>query len=342
VVTPAPAGARLADVARAAGVGTSTVSRVLNGDPSVSIRPETRERIVAAATRLNYRPNAFARGLKLARTMTLGMVIPNLAYPVNAEIIRGAERRAAAEGYVMVLADAEEFLQSGDAYRRLLLERRVDGLLIASATSSESFLAQLARQNLPFVLVNRRVPRVAPWIVVDDAGGMRLAVEHLVELGHRRIAHVAGPHDVDTARRRAVGFRSGLRAAGLPVSARLIVETSLDEEGGYRATRELLGLPRAPTALTVWSLAAAVGALAAAKQLGVSVPGELSIVAFHDAPLASYLDPPLTTVRMPLAELAERSVEQLLQLIAGRPVGSLVIDTPPVLVERSSTGPVPA
>src|SRR3989440_3291506 len=173
---------RLADVARAAEVGTSIVSRVLNGDPTVSIRPETRVRIETAARELNYRPNAFARGLKLQRTMTLGMVIPNLAYPVNAEIIRGAERRAAAAGYVMVVADADEFLQSGEAYRRLLLERRVDGLLIASATTSERFLAELSRQGLPFVLVNRRVPHVGPSVTVDDVDGMRLAVEHLVGL----------------------------------------------------------------------------------------------------------------------------------------------------------------
>jgi LacI family transcriptional regulator len=331
--------ARLADVACAAGVGTSTASRVLNGDPSVSIRPETRERIVGAARRLNYRPNAFARGLKLARTMTLGMVIPNLAYPVNSEIIRGAERRAAAAGYVTVVADAEEFLQSGEAYRRLLLERRVDGLLIASATTSERFLAELARQDLPFVLVNRRVPHVGPSVTVDDAGGMRLAVEHLFGLGHRRIAHVAGPRDADTARRRAAGFRAGLRAAGLRLSPELAVHTTLDEEGGFHAAESLLALRSPPTAITVWSLASAVGALAAAKRAGAAVPERLSIVAFHDAPLAAYLDPPLTTVRMPLAEMAERSVECLLRLIAGEPATSTVIETPPALVVRSSTGP---
>src|SRR5947208_13417343 len=142
--------ARLADVAREAGVGTSIASRVLNGDPTVTIRKETRDRILLAARELNYRPNAFARGLKLARTTTLGMVIPNLAYPVNAEIIRGAERRAAGEGYVMLLADAEEFDQAGEAYQRLLLEGRVDGLLIASASMSEGVLKELASQGLPF------------------------------------------------------------------------------------------------------------------------------------------------------------------------------------------------
>jgi LacI family transcriptional regulator len=333
--------ARLADVAEAAGVGTSIASRVLNGDPTVSIRPETRERIVLAAGRLNYRPNAFARGLKLARTMTLGMVIPNLAYPVNAEIIRGAERQAAAAGYVMLLADAEEFLQTGEAYRRLLRERRVDGLLIASASMSEGFLEELASQPLPFVLVNRRVPHVGPSVSVDDARGMRLAVEHLVALGHRRIGHIAGPADADTARRRLTGFREGLRAARVRYSPELVVEASFDEEGGFRAMERLLGVEPPPTAVTIWSLAAAVGALAATGP-GVAVPAALSIVAFHDAPIAAYLDPPLTTVRMPLGEMAQRSVDMLLKLIAGQRVGSTVVRTAPVLVERASTAPPPA
>ena len=332
---------RLADVAQAAGVGTSIASRVLNGDPTVSIRPDTRERILVAARELNYRPNALARGLKLARTMTLGMVIPNLAYPVNAEIIRGAERAAAAAGYVMLLADAEEFLQTGEAYRRLLLERRVDGLLIASASTSESFLEELASQGLPFVLVNRRVPHVGPSVTADDARGMQIAVEHLVGLGHRRIAHIAGPADVDTARRRLAGFRAGMRAARLRVPSGWIAEASYEEEDGFRAMERLVLLDPRPTAVAIWSLGAAIGGLSAARRHGVRVPEELSVVGFHDAPIAAYLEPPLTTVRMPLREMTARSVERLLRIVAGERVGNLAIRTPPTLVERSSTGPPP-
>lgn len=333
---------RLADVAEAAGVGTSIVSRVLNGDPTVAIRPETRERILRAASDLNYRPNAFARGLKLARTMTLGMVIPNLAYPVNAEIIRGAERAAAAAGYVVLVADADEFLQTGEAYQRLLLEQRVDGLLIASASTTEPFLVELASQGLPFVLVNRRVPHMGPSVTVDDARGTELAVSHLLSLGHRRIAHIAGPRDADTARRRLAGFRAGLRAGGIRVPAGYVVEAPYEEEGGLQAMERLLRLEPRPTAVVVWSLAAAIGGLAAANRRGVRIPGEISVVGFHDAPIAAYLHPPLTTVRMPLREMAERSVERLLRLVDGRPVKSVVVQTAPVLVERASTQPPPA
>src|SRR5712691_2654989 len=148
--------ARLVDVANRAGVGTSIASRVLNDDPTVTVRPETRARVLLAAKELNYSPNASARSLKLQRTTTIGLVIPNLAYPVNSEIIRGAERAASDAGYVLLIADAEEFLQAGLAYRRLLLERRVDGLLLASASTSEPFLLDIVKTDLPLILVNRR------------------------------------------------------------------------------------------------------------------------------------------------------------------------------------------
>jgi LacI family transcriptional regulator len=322
-----------------AGVGTPIASRVLTGPPPVSTRPAPGALFATAALELNYRPNAFARGLKLQRTMTLGMVMTNLAYPDNAAIIRGAERRTAAAGYVMVLADEEEFLQAGEAFRRLLLEQRVDGLLIASASTTEDVLSSLARESLPFVLLNRRVRGVGPSVTVDDAGGMELAVAHLVSLGHRLIGHIAGPADADTARRRLDGFRAGMRAAGLQVRSAHVAEAPFDEAGGCRAMERLLAGRQRPTAVTIWSLAAAVGALAAARRAGVAVPGELSIVAFHDAPLAAYLDPPLTTVRMPLGEMAETSVDCLLALIDGETVEDRVVETPPELVVRESTAP---
>jgi LacI family transcriptional regulator len=310
---------------------------VLNGDPTVSIRAETRERIVVAAKDLNYRPNAFARGLKLARTMTLGLVIPNLAYPVNAAIIRGAERRAAEAGYVMLLADAEEFLQAGEAFRRLLLERRVDGLLIASASTNEDLLRDLSREALPFVLVNRRVSGIGPSVTVDDSRGMELAVEHLVTLGHRRIAHIAGPADADTARRRLSGFRAGMRAAGLRLRSAHVEEAPFDEAGGFAAMGRLLAVRPRPTAVAVWSLAAAIGALAATRRAGVQVPAELSVLAFHDAPIAGFLDPPLTTVKMPLGEMGEASVDCLLRLIQNEATDDLIVQTTPELVVRAST-----
>jgi LacI family transcriptional regulator len=171
---------------------------------------------------------------------------------------------------------------------------------------------------------------------------MQLGVEHLIALGHRRIAHIAGPRDADTARRRLAGFRAALRQAGVRMPGSLVSEASMDEESGYAAMERLLEESPRPTAVAVWSLAAAVGALAAARRRGIAVPAELSFVGFHDAPIAAYLDPPLTTVRMPLREMAERSVDVLLELVAGRRASSFVLEEAPVLVERESTAPAAA
>ena len=310
--------ARLADVAARAGVGTSIASRVLNNDPTVGVRPETRERILAAATELQYRPNAAARGLKSQRTTTIGLVIPNLAYPVNSEIIHGAERAASEAGYVLLIADGEEFMQAGQAYHRLLLEGRVDGLMIASASTSEPMLRDIISTDLPLILVNRRAGSVAPSVTVDDALGMRLAVEHLIELGHTSIGYVSGPRDADTAQRRLEGFLAAREGCGSGRAPRSYRRVAVRRSGRIRRMRGAAQRwPKRPTAVTVWSVAAAIGVLAALANSGFRVPADVSVVAFHDVPLAAYVQPPLTTVRMPLAEMAELGVRALLKRIAG-------------------------
>jgi LacI family transcriptional regulator len=333
--------ARLADVAQAAGVGTSIASRVLNGDPTVSIRPETRARILDAARSLNYRPDAMARGLRLSKTMSLGIIINLAYYYENAEILMAVERAAASAGYVMLIADTADFASRGEAYRRLLFERRVDGLLIASVFVSDDFIRELKDEGLPFVVLHRRVAGVASSASVDDALGMKVAVEHLVELGHRRIAYLAGPAHIDPASRRLAGFKAGIRDAGLPVSPSLVRPCPVDDESVLQATQQLMTEAPRPTALVVWSPTAAVPALAAVRRLGLRVPDELSVIAYNDSPIASYLEPPLTTIHMPLGEMARQGVESLLEIVDGKRPRSIVVRTAPVLVRRESTAPAP-
>jgi LacI family transcriptional regulator len=333
-VTPRP---RLVDVAEACGVTVSIVSRVLNGDPTVSARAETRERIFEAARMLAYVPNGFARGLRRSRTMTIGAVLPNLAYAVNAEIIRGAERRAAAEGYVLLVADAMEFGPTSAAYQRLLMEGRVDGLLIASGTTADGASAALSTLPLPVVHANRRGEKYGVSVSVDDEFGIGLAIDRLVDLGHTRIGYVAGPRDADTARRRRAGFCARMGERGLEVKRSMIVETTFTEAGGFEAMRRLLAMRRRPTAVVAASFASAVGVMSAVATAGLRVPDDVSVVGFHDAPVAAYLNPPLSTVRMPLAEMAEAAVETLVRLIDGQEVEDIVIRSPtPVLIERGS------
>lgn len=331
---------RLVDVAEACGVTVSIVSRVLNGDPTVSARVETRERIFEAARQLAYVPNGFARGLRRSRTMTIGAVLPNLAYAVNAEIIRGAERRAAAEGYVLLVADAMEFGPTSAAYQRLLMEGRVDGLLIASGTTADGATAALSTLPLPVVHANRRGEKYGVSVSVDDEFGIGLAVDRLVALGHTRIGYVAGPRDADTARRRRAGFCARIRQRGLEVRRSMIVETMFTEAGGFEAMQRLLAMRRRPTAVVAASFASAVGVMSAVATAGLRVPDDVSVVGFHDAPIAAYLNPPLSTVRMPLAAMAEAAVATLVRLIDGQEVEDIVISSPmPVLIERGSISP---
>jgi LacI family transcriptional regulator len=333
----------LADVAAAAGVTGSVVSRVLNDDPTLSARPETRERVLQAARKLGYSPNALARGLRQARTMTMGVVLPNLAYAVNAEIIRGAERRALAEGFVVLIADAAEFGPTGAAYQKLVLERRVDGLIVASAIRGESGADYAQSLSLPVVYVNRRGQAGGVSVSVDDEQGVALAVDHLVEVGHVHLAQIGGPGDVDTARRRRRGFEARLREHGLVRRGGWILEAEMTEAGGFEAMQKLLGARRRPTAIVASSFAIAVGAMSAIVRAGLAIPGDMSVVGFHDAPIAEFLIPPLTTVRMPLAEMAEKAVIMLERLIAGERADDIVVSTPkPQLIKRASTAPPPS
>ena len=320
---------RLRDVAAAAGVDASVVSRVLSGDARLSIRPETRERVLEAATRLDYRPNTAARTLKTARTMAIGMIVPDLANVNYATIAQGAEEAAGTAGYTLLVAH-------GSAADRLPdLHGRIDGLLIGMATSETPRHGEFGG-GVPALLVNRREPCGIPSVTVDDEAGGTLATQYLISLGHRRIAHVAGPQNADTARRRLRGYASALATAGVELGPEWVAESSFDEAGGHAAAGRLLRLEPRPTALFVANVRAAIGAMAAARRLGLRIPEDVSIVGFHDAPFAAFLDPPLTTVRMPLAEMGRQAADNLLALLRREPIEDLMVAIPPELVVRGS------
>jgi LacI family transcriptional regulator len=324
--------ARLRDVAEAAGVDTSIASRILSGDGGLTVRPDTRRRVLEAASRLAYRPNTAARALKTRKTMAVGMIVPELTNVAYATIAMGADERASRAGYALLVA-------TGSVRDRLdAIDGRIDGLLVGIATSETVRMGDLGG-SLPTVLVNRHELLGLPSVTVDDAAGTQLATEHLLSLGHRRIGHVAGPQNSDTGRRRREGYERAMRAAGVDYAPDWIVEASYDEAGGELAANRLLRATPRPTALFVANIRAAIGALAAAKRLGLSVPGDVSLVGFHDAPVAMYLDPELTTVRMPLREMGSAAVESLLALLDGNPVEDVRVATPPELLVRASTAP---
>lgn len=325
----------LADVATHAGVDRSVISRVMNSDPGLNIRPETRERVLASVKALGYRPNAAARTLRTRQSRTFGLFIPDYANPVYAEIIKGAEAAAADRECVLVTGSGR-VADSAKAFLDLLADGRVDGLLLAGGVRASATLAALRESRMPWLLLNWSMTDATRHIVLDDEGAAAMAVEHLVSLGHRRIAHLAGPDGSDTASRRASGYRAAMRLHGQAPDPALAVRADYTAEGGFQAMTELLGRTPRPTAVFVANVASAIGALRAAYRCGVRVPDELSIVAVHDLPLAEYLVPALTTVRMPLEELGRRGVEKLTTTDPDTPVAETV-DGPMELVLREST-----
>jgi LacI family transcriptional regulator len=334
--TPGQRRVTLTDVARHATVDTSVVSRVINNDPILNIRDETRERVLASIKELGYVPNAVARSLRTARTGTLGLFLPDFVNPVYAEIISGAEAAAAERGYVLVTGSSTANGVTPQTYLDLLGQGRVDGLLLAGEAPSAGVQDALSAIGLPYLLLNRRVRGSRRFVVLDDALAARLAVQHLVGLGHTRIGHLAGPSGADTARRRRVGYLAAVKAAGLTADPELIVAADYTPAGGATAMAALLARKRPPTAVLISNFAAAIGALSAALQAGVNVPAEVSVVTIHDSSLAGYLTPPLTAVRMPLAELGRRAVDILLTRSAGDSVEE-VISGPIELIVRGST-----
>jgi DNA-binding LacI/PurR family transcriptional regulator len=325
---------RLADVAAAVGLHVSTVSRVLNRDTSLSIRPETRDRILAAARRQGYRPNAMARGLKRARTGALAMVVPLLRNPIWASIQRGALQAAVAGGQVvMILDEPQDDIRPPADYQYLVEESRADGLLIATAQRETS---RPRTPVVPHIYINRRGPRPGNNVVMDEEKAMRLFVERLSGLGHRRLGIVDGAKIIDTVYRRAAAVRALCSARGMSVAFEHAEDT---EAGGYEATRRLLSRRDVPTALGVGNLSQLFGVTKALREVGAAVPGEMSLVSFDEDDCLGFLDVPVTSVSMPLEELGAAAVRALIERVDGKPGQDVLISDPLVLVERASTAP---
>ena len=337
----------LKDVARSAGVDSSTVSRVLRGDPRQVVRPATRDRILEAAAALRYRPNALARGLRTRRTDTIGLLIPSLDNVGFSEVTHGIQSAAAAAGKLVMVVEADALGWPNDAhdehYARLITDGRVDGLIVAFATLDDQLVARLADRDLPLVLVNRRTVGFHGSVVVDDEQGSAMAVRHLLQLGHKRVGFIGLDADTDTARRRLRGYRQAMQEAGCPVKPSWIANARPTETGGREAVGRLVVLPTRtrPTALFSASLLGAIGVLAGLREAGVSVPAEMSLIAFNDHPIVAHLAPPLTTIRMANYRMGQAAVAMLLTAVEGGAVQDRMLVDAPELIVRASTAPPP-
>lgn len=329
--------AQLADVARVAETSKPIASRILNGDPTLTVGDELRERVLSAARELGYRPHAAARGLRRAQTGALGMLVPPLENPVYTQLMRGAFHRAAERDFTVLLAEDFEEQEAGEIFARLVLEGRIDGLIVASTRPDHPLLPLLEERPLPHVFVNRAVAGSGRNVLMDDARSVELALGHLASLGHRRIAHVAGPLGLDPVARRAEAFLE--QAGRLRLEQAEVVESDLLERGGAEGAERLLERWPETTAIFTSTVSQAIGVLNVAWRLGRRVPGDLSVVAHADVRLAEFLVPPLTAVQMPLAELGAAGVDALVAQIETGQATDVVLGAAPTLAVRGSTAP---
>lgn len=330
---------RLVDVAARGGVTKSVASRVLNADPTLNVRPETRQRVLVAAAELGYRAHAGARALAGAEARALALLIPDLSNPVYSRIIRGAYRRARQQGYVVLLAEDPADDEADEAFTDLVDTGRVDGLLIASARPDHRLLSSSRLAGIPHVFVNREVPGSGRNVGMDLAAASAVAVRHLHDLGHRRIGLVSGPSDLQPARAREQGFVEQLTELGLEPGH--VAHGPFSEQGGATAAARLLSHGSRPTAIYCSTLGQAVGALHGIRTCGLRIPEDVSVVSYDDLPLADYLDPPLTTVAMPLVELGAAAVDAVLAQLSGAAPSDVAVPVRPTIIERASTRRLP-
>jgi DNA-binding LacI/PurR family transcriptional regulator len=327
-----------ADVAARAGVSRTTVSFVLNGRADVHIPSTTWRRVEEAARELGYHPHEAARQLAGGSSLILGVVLRQSADQVAADALLSATlwglAQAARQGGYRVLI--EPLAPGSGTYADLLRSQRTDGLVVSGPRADDDELAGLVRDGFPIVLQGSRPDLDAPSVDVDNQAGARVAVEHLIGLGHRGIACITNaPLAYTAASQRLAGYRQALEAANLEPDERLIVEGSFDAASGYTAMGQLLNRAN-PTAVFVASDVVAFGAMRALREAGRRVPLDISIVGFDDIPMAEHFDPPLTTVRLPARALGAAAGQALMDRVAGRRVAPRTL-LPTELIVRNST-----
>ena len=336
----------MSDVARLAGVDSSTVSRALNSRTVSSLRPETVAKVTAAAQRLGYRPNVLARSLRTQRTNTIGLLVPDVTNPFFPPIIRGVEDGLTPSGHVLLITNTDNESEREEQGLDSLVARQVDGVMLA--TSHLDVATDAARLGgIPTVLVNRRdraseVPAVLP----DDVTGVRLVVQHLHNLGHRRIALVSGPLDTSTGRDRRDTFVAAAQELGIPTD-RIVHADRYDLPSGHRAAEALLDMVgEPPTALFASNDLLAVGAMMALRARGIAIPDDISLAGYNDMPLVDLLDPALTTVRIDQYRMGRHAAEAMLRLIETRAAEdddaqrvNDVLIAPELIVRRSTAAP---
>jgi LacI family transcriptional regulator len=329
--------ARRADVARLAGTSPAVVSYVLNGGPR-GVSADTKARVLAAIEQLGYHPNGIARSLRMNRTMTLGLVVPDTSNPFFAELGRAIEEAAFAHGYTLLVGNAAEIDERQTAYVRTFLARQVDGLFLVPAHGAAGCLPDLHRTRTPWVAIDRRLGGIdAATVLVDNRGGARAATEHLLGHGRTRIGCIAGPRDVMPATDRVAGWREALAEAGVRPSEMRVLHGEFGRHAGYLAAKEILHDGQ-HDALFVASDEQAVGALRAVAELKLRCPQDVAIASFDGIAATAYSTPALTTMAQPFDAIGSTAVAGLVDRITEPAIPADTTVLPVTLVARGSCG----
>lgn len=332
----------LKDVASKVGVHSSTVSRVLNPKTRNMVTEEIAKKILAAVDKMGYRPNAFAQSLKTNRSFTVGVMVPDLTNPAFAPIIKGIDDMLEAHGYSVIVANTYNLATKQQSTFEKFRERHVDGLIIATAKRKDKLIDECRKDGTPFVQAIRTSndPDVCS-VVSDERIGGHMVISHLAQLGHKKIAFVAGPQFLSTGYERYQGFLQGMKAAGLKPDKDLVVFCdSFSEEDGRNATSKLLALRKKFTAIYASNDIMALGVYDELEANGIKCGKDISVVGFDDMPFADKFNPPLTTVHTPLVNIGSEAARILLEKINDNDIPARTIKLKPDLIVRASTGRV--
>lgn len=329
------------DVAKLAHVSRTTVSFILNNVPGVSISAATRQRVLDAAKKLNYSPNVAGRKLVSGKSYTIGLVLCQSPEQIFTDaflpqVILGVEQAAMQQGFHVLLKPVDP--NDAGGYARLITENHVDGILLSGPRQDDAALMSLHEQGVPIMLMGQLPGTDIPFVDVNATAGAELAVEHLIECGHRRIGMITNaPLDYTSAQQRRAGYVRALRKAKVPVERTLIRAGNYTPASGYEAMQALLKVTPRVTAVFVASDVVAIGAILAIKEAGLQIPKDIAIVGFDDIPLAEFYDPPLTTIRLPAFGLGWAGGERLIRLIQGEGLNEVSLLLESTLIHRQSS-----
>jgi len=331
------------DIARKVGKSITTVSRALNDYDDIS--DETKQLVRQAAQEMGYIPNATAQRLQKRTTDTIGLILPTFgprfSDPFFSEFLTGVGNQASEMGFDMLVATRAPGNQEMQSYRSDVATNRVDGLIIVRTRCDDPRIAFLKQAGFPFAAFGRvSGDSNFPYVDEDGSFGLTLIIEHLIELGHRRIALITAPEDLTFTHHRLEGAHSTIQKYGLEIGPEYLLVGDLTQRGGYECAQNLLNLAQPPTAIAAFNDLMAFGAMSAAQERGLSVGKQISITGFDNIPMAEHAHPTLTTVQQPIYQIGRRVCELLIRTIRNEPLDETQVILKPTLIVRRSTGPV--